>query len=125
MHPFRAYISLYSEVTDRDWLQIEPCISYRMIQSERIILKPGNVCDKLYFLENGTIRFYIHKDGEDITTHEILPPFLFTSAHSFAREIPSLEGIQAIDESYLWEISREDAYKLIEVPSWKKFISNL
>jgi len=116
---------MHSEIDDHDWSQIEPCLTYRMYQANRTILKPGTICKNLYFLENGNIRYFIDKDDEQQTTHEILPPFLFTSPHSFARQIPSLEGIQCIEESYLWIISRDDAYKLLEVPSWEKFISNL
>ncbi len=125
MHSFKAYISLYTELSDNDWKKIRSCLSYRIVQEKRVILKPGSICENLYFLENGAIRYFLLKNNEEFTTHQIQPPFLFTSPHSFVRKIPSLEGIQAVEESYLWIISREDAYKLLEIPSWNNFISNL
>jgi len=125
MHPFKAYMSLHTELNDEDWKKIKPCLTYRIIQEKRIILKPGAICKNLYFLENGSIRYFTIKSGDEMTTHLIQPPFLFTSAHSFTQQIPSIEGIQVAEESYLWVISREDTYKLLEVPSWNSFLSSL
>lgn len=125
MHPFRAYISMFSEIDDKDWEVVESCLSYKMIPTNRIILKPGQICDTLYFLENGSIRYFAWKNKEYQTTHILQPPFIFTSSHSFSKQIPSEEGIQAVEESYVWTISRKDAYRLLEVPSWKNFISQL
>lgn len=125
MHPLKAYMSLHSDLNDSDWEKIQPHLTYRIFQENRIILKPGSICQNLYFLENGSIRFFTSEDGNDVTTHLLQPPFLFTSAHSFTEQVPSIEGIQAVDESYLWIISREDAYKLLQNPSWNNFISNL
>jgi len=125
MHPFRAYISMHSELIDEDWSKIEPCLTYKILQGNRVLLKPGEICKHLYFLENGTIRYFVLKNNEENTTHIINPPFLFTSAHSFMQEVPSIEGIQAMEESYLWQISRENAYKLLNIPSWNNFISSL
>jgi len=125
MHPFRAYISMHSQLTAEDWSIIESCLSYKVIQENRIILKPGAICENLYFLENGTIRYFILKNKEDITTHLISPPSLFTSPHSFSKQTPSIEGIQAMEESYIWIISREDVQKLLEIPSWKGFLSSI
>ena len=125
MHPFQAFISMYSTLEDEDWEKINSCLSYRIVQANRMILKPGDICKNLYFLENGTVRFFIPSEIDYQASHEVSPPSLFTSVHSFAKQMPSTEGIQAIEESYLWLINREDAYKLIEIPAWKNFISRL
>ena len=125
MHPFKAYISLFTELSDEDWKKIEPCLTHRIIQENRIILKLGSICTNLYFLENGAIRIFTLKNKEEETTHQIQPPFLFTSANSFSQQVPSSEGIQALEESFLWTISRENAYKLLEITSWNNFISSL
>jgi len=125
MHPFRAYISMFSEFTDEDWAKIQPFLTYKVVQANRMILKPGKICNCLYFLENGTIRYFVSRDNEDQTLNKIEAPFLFTSAHSFAQQIPSTEGIQAVEESYLWIMSKDDAYQLMEVPSWRKFVTTL
>ena len=125
MHPFKAYMSMHSELTDEDWSKIEPCLTYKIVQGNRILLKPGDICKHLYFLENGTIRYFIVKNNEENTTHVINPPFLFTSPHSFSQKVPSIEGIQAMEESYLWMISRKDAYQLLKNQSWSNFISSL
>lgn len=125
MHPFRAFISLYSNLTDDDWDKIEPCLKYQIFQTNRVILKPGSICKRLYFLESGIIEYFIEKNNEEQITNQVHPPFLFTSTQSFTQRTPSVEGIRAAEESSLWIISRDDAYKLLELPAWNSFISNI
>jgi CRP-like cAMP-binding protein len=125
MHPLKAYMSLQSTITNSDWQKIEPFFKYRIVQTNRIILKPGAICQHIYFLENGNICFFSVINEEEEITHEMHPPCLFTSVKSFTEQIPSTYGIRVMEESYLWEIGRSDAYKLLEVPSWSNFISKL
>ena len=125
MHPFKAFISMHTQIGDEDWSKIKPCLKHRIVQAGRVILKPGKICDSLYFLENGAIRYFVQYHGERETTYEIQPPYLFTSVQSFIHQQPSNEGIQAIEESYIWVVSRDDVQRLLEIPSWKNFMSNL
>jgi len=125
MHSFKGYISLFTELSEEDWANIEPCLSHKIIQENRIILKPGSVCKHLYFLENGAVSYFTFQNDKEEITNQINPPFLFTSVESFFQQIPSEEGIKAEEESVLWMISRDDVQNLMEIPSWKNFLSNL
>ena len=124
MHPFKAFISMYTEVSDEDWAEIEECLEYKVIQQNRILLKHGMVCQHLYFLENGSIRFFTSSELGENTIHLVSPPSLFTAAQSFSKQIPSDYGIQALEESYVWVLSRQSANRLFEVESWNNFLKN-
>ena len=124
MHPFRAFITLYSTVTDEDWETIQPCVTYKIVQQNRILLQEGSICKHLYFLEIGSIRYFTIEGDTDNTIHSLQPPSLFTAAQSFVNQIPSEYGIQALDESYVWMMTREDAYDLTKLSSWNEFLSN-
>ena len=124
MHPFRAFISLYSPISDDDWKMIQPCLTYKIVQQNRILLQQGSICKHLYFLENGAVRFFKIEGETDTTINSIQPPSLFTSAQSFVNQNSSDYGIQATDESYVWVMTREDAYKLTNLSSWNEFLSN-
>jgi CRP-like cAMP-binding protein len=124
MHPFRAFISLYTSISDDDWKIILPCLEYKIIQQNRILVKHGSICKHLYFLENGSIRFFKIEEEIDNTIYSVTPPSIFTAAESFANQRPSDYGIQSTDESYIWFMTREDAYKLLELPAWNKFLSS-
>jgi CRP-like cAMP-binding protein len=124
MQSFRAFISIFTSVTDHDWEIINPCLEYKIIQQGRVILKPGAICNNLYFLENGLIRYFKIEEELDTTIHSLEPPFLFTAAESFVNQKPSEYGIQAMDESFVWVISRDDAYKLTDLQVWNTFLTN-
>lgn len=124
MHPFRAYISLTTTISDKDWEIILPCLEYKIVQQNRILLKQGSICKHLYFLENGFIRFFKLEGDVDNTIYSIQPPSIFTAAESFANQSPSDYGIQAIEESYVWRMTREDAYKLLDLQAWNKFLTS-
>jgi len=126
MHPFRAFIHQYSSLTDIEWKKIEACLTYKAFPTNRHILKEGKICQHLYFLESGLLRYYTTIDGDEKTKFFTQPPYCFTSQRSFSQSVPSTESIQAIDESFVYQISREDAYRLInEVPNWNAFIREL
>jgi len=125
MHPFKAYITLFSELSEEDWQKILPCLSYKVFAQNRMLLKPGNTCKNLYFLESGKVRRFQLIDQVEVTLEEIAPPHIFTVVESFTTQEVSEFGLQAMEESRLWVIRREDAYVLLDIPSWKNFLANL
>ena len=126
MHPFRAFILEYTEITDSDWKLVEPSLSHKVYQENRFILKEGKVCNHLYFLENGLVRYFISSEGKEKTILFKQPPSCFTSQSSFTQQLPATENIQAIEESAVWMITREDSDRLIDlVPNWNIFLRKL
>lgn len=125
MHPFRAFISSHTQISDQEWKKIHSYLTHRIVQENRVILKQGAICEDLYFLENGLIQFSTAIQNIEISNYQIQPPFLFTSVQSFTKQIPSKETIQAVEESHLWVISRENVLKLLEMPVWNDFISKM
>ncbi len=124
-HPFKDFISKYCPISENDWQQIFPCLKRKVIQPGELILAEGNVCRHVYFLENGFLRYFVWKDGIDVSKFFTNPPYCFTSQRSFTQQIPSNENIEALEESIVWEMTREDAYRLFEIKSWNTFVRNL
>ncbi|MDF1694822.1 MAG: cyclic nucleotide-binding domain-containing protein [Saprospiraceae bacterium] len=125
MHPFRAYISLFVSISDQEWSMIHPHIHHKIIQSDRVILKPGSQCAHLYFLECGKVRYFKNEIASSVTLLEKQPPSIFSSIESFAHNTPSNFGIQAIEESSIWIVTKESASQLLGLPAWKQFLSSV
>jgi len=53
MHFVREYIARFCEIKDQDWAEIEPKITRKEYLSGEALLRPGDYCKKLYFLESG------------------------------------------------------------------------
>ncbi len=84
-------------------------------------MEEGKVCRHLYFVENGLLRFYINKDGNDITKFFTEAPYFFTSQASFNAQKPATENIQAIEKSLVWQISYQQTNELYQLKSWTEF----
>lgn len=125
MHPFQQYIQNYTAISSSEWSKIEPDLQLFYYGQKDIILTEGEVCNFLYFLEEGLLRYVVNQDGEELTKYFTIAPYCFTSQKSFTRRIPALEGIQAIEKSKVWKISYEASDKLLQLSGWNTFIRKL
>ena len=121
MKSFRNFVEKYQLIPNKDWERISNSFRRREILKNELILKEGKICRHLYFLESGLLRYFILKDGIEVTKFFTIAPYCFTSQASFNTKIPSKENIQAIEESVIWETTYEENYRLLELKSWNLF----
>jgi CRP-like cAMP-binding protein len=117
----RRFIENYTNIPSDEWTEISTCFEKRIIDKDEIILKEGKICRHLYFVESGLLRFYINKDGNDITKFFTDAPYFFTSQVSFNTQKPALENIQAIEKSIVFQISYKQSNELFRLKSWNEF----
>jgi CRP-like cAMP-binding protein len=122
---FRQFIEHYTAVSDQDWVTISACFKQRIIEKDEILLEEGKICRHLYFVENGLLRYFICKNGNDITKFFTEAPYCFTSQVSFTAEKPATENIQAIEQSVIWQTTLKQANDLLELKSWNTFVRKL
>ncbi len=125
MDTFRQFIENYTPLSDEDWKQISMCFEKRVVEKDEILLQEGNTCRHLYFIESGLLRYFINKDGNDITKFFTEAPYCFTSQVSFTSERPATENIQAIEQSIIWQTTLKKANELLELKSWNTFVRKL
>lgn len=121
MLEFKKFIENYTSVSQLDWEIISKCFEYREIEKNQIILQEGEICKHLYFLQTGLLRYFINKDGNEITKFFTDAPYCFTSQVSFNNEKPAKENIQAIEKSIIWQITLQQTNELFELNSWSTF----
>ena len=125
MHPFRKFIHNYTFVSNTDWEKIESCLERKVFNTGDLILEEGKICRNIYFLESGFLRYFTWRDGNDVTKFFTKPPYCFTSQRSLNQQIPSNESIEALEESVVWIMTKEDADQLFEIKSWSIFVRKL
>lgn len=125
MEALRSFISHYTPVSEADWQQIARCFEAKVFEKEEIILQEGKICRHLYFIERGLLRYFIWKDGTDVTKFFTEAPYCFTSQVSFSAEKPANESIQALEKSLVWQITLQQANELLELKSWNTFVRKL
>ncbi|MDX2072465.1 MAG: Crp/Fnr family transcriptional regulator [Haliscomenobacter sp.] len=122
MHPLRQFISQFTPVAEQDWQAISNCLLRRELKKETLLLEEGKTCKHLYFLEKGLLRFFVWKDGIDITKYFTDVPYVFTSQKSFNQQVPAQESIETLEDSIIWQMSYEHAQHLLELKPWSTFI---
>ncbi len=125
MHPFRAFINLYTAISEADWERVAACLDVRTVPAGDCLVEAGRVCRHLYFLERGLLRFFVWKEGVEVTKFFTEAPYMFTSQRSFTSQLPATETIEALETSIVWQLSVTDAYALLTVPAWADFVRRL
>lgn len=125
MQAFKRFVKKYQAISDQDWAEIEQCFRLRKVLKNELILEEGKICRNLYFLESGLLRYFLLKDGVEVTKFFTIAPYCFTSQTSFNSKTPAKESIQAIEDSIIWETTFEENNKLLELKSWNLFARKL
>ncbi len=125
MHPFRQFILQYVHLPTKDWEKIASRLEKRVFEKGTLLLREGEICNNIYFLEAGFLRYFISKDGREVSKFFTQPPYCFTSQRSFNQRIPANENIEALEESQVWLLKRTDAIELFELKSWNEFVRKL
>jgi CRP/FNR family transcriptional regulator, anaerobic regulatory protein len=125
-HAWLLFMEQYVEVPTSEWAAIEPLTLRVVVKKGERILEQGAICEHLWLLEKGTLRYLSTDDlGMERSKFFTLAPYCFTSSRSFDRQIPSDEAIEALEPSVVWQMTKADADALTQYPSWNLFIRKL
>jgi len=123
MTALRKFIENYIKLPDNDWLIIQQAFERRDVAKNEIIVTEGQVCKYFCFLEEGLVRYFINRDGDEMTKYFTTAPYCFTSKNSFREQTPAQESIQALDDLVIWQTTLKQTNKLSELKSWNVFVS--
>ena len=123
----RAFMQAYEPISAADWALISPRWAPFRAKPATPILREGEVCRHVYFLNGGLARYhYADEEGVDRTKFFIEPPYVFTAQRSFNAGEPSREAITAVTACTDLRISRDDVSTLLgEVPAFATFVRKL
>ncbi len=108
MDTFIDYIKEYIDLTVDAEKDICGLLKEERVAKGHQIVKEGKVCNRLYYLSEGTARTFFYQKGKDIT-HWIYPNnTVFTSWHSYYLRKPSVEYIELTEAAIVVSLSFED-----------------
>ncbi|MGB7843502.1 MAG: Crp/Fnr family transcriptional regulator [Salinimicrobium sp.] len=91
--------------------ELEEIISYfgkERVEKNELLVRQGQVCKKLYFIESGLGRsYYLKKDGKEITQWFFAEGKPMSSVESFFQQNPSLYNLEMLEDSEVYSISKE------------------
>ncbi len=98
-------------------------ITYKEISKKTIILKEGEVCKIMNYVHSGALRAYcIDKNGKEATIMFAINDWWLTDMFCFLNEKPAMMYIEAIENSCVFQLSKDHLEKLFaNVPKFERF----
>jgi CRP-like cAMP-binding protein len=88
--------------------RLDSILKSNVFGKKEFLLKEGQVCDKIYFVEKGLVRIYYLNEGVEICSGLLLEGGFMISVESFFRRQKSYEFIQAVEETEVLYISFDE-----------------
>ena len=77
----------------------------KFLPRESFLLKAGETCHHLYFVESGLLRCFYHQGDKEISSRFVQPGEVCWSPESFLRQKEGIEYIQALERSSVAALS--------------------
>jgi len=115
METIRSEIKQLTSASEHDVEVILGKLRKVELKKDIFLLRSGEICRHYYFVEEGTVRLYYNKGEEDYTVWLGTPGQIFTNLESYLDGFPSNISIQAIEQSVVYTISKNESDHLASI----------
>ncbi|MEO6168370.1 MAG: Crp/Fnr family transcriptional regulator [Chitinophagales bacterium] len=113
-------LSEFSSLTENEWEQLSSCFHHLSVPRGSFILKEGQICDSVYFVNKGAFRHYFLKDGDEIHTAFSFENSFVANTRSLTEQLPSDQFIVAMENSEVIRMYRTDLFVMYKsIPSFE------
>ena len=71
------------------------------------LLSPGDTCNYLYYIQKGMLACFDQGPDKEYCSWLMIEKDIATSVNSFNKQVPSTERIEAVEDSILWTLSKQ------------------
>lgn len=98
-------------------------LTYKEIPDKTRLLKAGQPCKNISFVHSGALRaYYLDAAGKEATIMFAVADWWVTDMYCFLNDKPAMMDIEAIEDSCVFQLSRQNLDKLyIKVPKFERF----
>ncbi|HUH74709.1 MAG TPA: Crp/Fnr family transcriptional regulator [Chitinophagales bacterium] len=82
------------------------------LHKRTMVLKAGQVCENIYFVEKGLARTFYTSEGKDYTTDICIDGEFMVEFSSFVHQQPSMQNMELIEDCTLYYVSYDDLQEL-------------
>lgn len=110
-------------ISEEDIEKIVPYFKPMSAKKNDFLVSQGEFGQQLFFVKKGCIRiFFINEEGQESTRFLAFENHFASALVSFITEDSSMEYVQALEDSEILYINRQDFFALLEAqPIWEKF----
>ena len=124
---FSSYLKEKAGLTDEELDQVRVVTVNRKLRKRQYLLQEGDVCHYNCFVVKGCLRNYrVSEDGNEHILRFAIENWWLSDPESYNNDTPSKNNIDALEDSELLLIEKQDFNNLLSnIPHFKDFIYNL
>jgi len=112
LQAFKAYLGKVFPMSNEDFELAAKTLKTEQIQKGEHLVQIGHRCNMVAFVVSGIFRIYFLKDGTEVNTCFCVENSITSSFASLTSGEVSEEGIQALEDSTIVTLSRDDLLEL-------------
>ena len=97
----------YSTMTHEELDTLESILVPLKFAKGEMILKEGEVCRDIYFIDHGLVRQFYYKNGKEVTEHLGEDHSIFMCIESLFKEEPTRLQVEALEQSIIYALPKE------------------
>ncbi len=119
----RSQFNKRINLTDEEFSRCTKFFVPKKIRKKHFLLQEGDVCKFITFVNHGCLRAYtIDKKGEEHIIQFAIEDWWISDANSFLTQKPAIYNIDALEDSELLLLFKEDRERLLtEIPKFERF----
>ena len=98
----------YSTMTHDELDALESILVPMKFSKGEMILREGEVCNHIYFIEQGLIRQFYYKNGKEVTEHLGEDHTIFMCIESLFKEEPTRLQVEALEPTIVYAMPKQE-----------------
>ena len=96
----------YSTMTHEELDLLESILGPMKFAKNEMILKEGDICRNIYYVDHGLIRQFYYKNGKEVTEHLGEDHTIFMCIESLFKEQPTKLQVEAIEPTIIYALPK-------------------
>ena len=121
--PLFTNIHKHIDLSGPEMANLGSFFSIRGYQRKELLLSQGQVCKKLFFVEDGSLRaFNLNEEGKEATMMFAVQDWWITDMYCFANQKPAMLSLEALEDSRV-AVLDFDSFELLlqRLPKFERF----
>lgn len=116
----KSYITDVIQMDDSTFNSALDYFTIKHIKKGDYVLREGQVCDRIIYINKGLLRTFHIKNGNEVNTCFCMENSITSSLESFVNQTISKEYIQTIEDTSIVSLSYKNLMKLYQLnPKWE------
>jgi len=105
MERLLAYLNSIYPLSEQLSEQLPQLVRTRQFKKKEHLLRPGEICRNIYYIETGLIRCYYLREGVELTSFFMGSNDFCVEVQSFYRQVAAVKYLQALEATTVYYIS--------------------